>query len=462
MLLTLTSTTRPARDLGLLLRKHPDRVQSFELSVGSGRVFYPEAVDDRCTAALLLDVDPVGLVRGRPSSSEDGLVDAYVNDRPYAVSSFVSVAIARIFGAALGGRSEPPELAVRDMQLEAVMIPVAKAEDDLPARLFEPLGYVVKASDVDVPATARAGAYQRISVSAKITVRELLAHLYVLIPVMDAQKHYWVGDAEVDKLFRHGANWLPSHPERELITKRYLKRAPGLARAALARLAALDEGGGGAAATTRADVDESALERPLRLQDRRIETVAAVLREGAVKSVVDLGCGEGDLIAALARDLGIDRLVGVDVSVRELTRARERLSHVTMSSSRRDRIELFQSSLLYTDRRLQGFDAAAVLEVIEHIEPERLATLERIVFGVIRPRLVVLTTPNSEYNALFPTLAPGRLRHPDHRFEWTRAQFTDRVSGVAVRFGYAVSFAAVGEPDPTFGPPTQMAVFRCN
>jgi len=154
--------------------------------------------------------------------------------------------------------------------------------------------------------------------------------------------------------------------------------------------------------------------------------------------------------------------VGVDVSVRELTRARERLSHVTMSSSRRDRIELFQSSLLYTDRRLQGFDAAAVLEVIEHIGPERLATLERIVFGVTRPRLVVLTTPNSEYNALFPTLAPGRLRHPDHRFEWTRAQFTDWASGVAVRFGYAVSFAAVGEPDPTIGPPTQMAVFRCS
>ncbi len=305
MLLTLTSTTRPARDLGLLLRKHPDRVQSFELSVGSGRVFYPEAVDDRCTAALLLDVDPVGLVRGRPSSSEDGLVDAYVNDRPYAISSFVSVAIARIFGAALGGRAEPPELAARDMQLEAVMIPVAKTQDDLPARLFEPLGYVVKASDVDVPATARAGAYQRISVSAKITVRELLTHLYVLIPVMDAQKHYWVGDAEVDKLFRRGANWLPSHPERELIAKRYLKRAPGLARAALARLAALDEGGGGAAATTRADVDESALERPLRLQDRRIETVAAVLREGAVKSVV---------VSAAARAISSQRLPATSAS----------------------------------------------------------------------------------------------------------------------------------------------------
>jgi len=301
MLLTLTSSTRPARDLGLLLRKHPDRAQSFELPVGRGHVFYPEAADDRCTAALLLDVDPIGLVRGRPSSTEDGLVDAYVNDRPYAVSSFMSVAIARIFGAALGGRSDSPELAQRVMQLEAVIVPVANVEDELAARLFAPLGYAVEANPVDVPPRARVGAYHRISISAHTTVQQILAHLYVLIPVMDAQKHYWVADAEVDKLFRYGAAWLPSHPDRDLITMRYLKRAPRLARAAIARLNALDGSDGIAADGTAGEGSEAALERPLRLQDRRVETVAAFLRDSAAKSVVDIGCGDGDLLAALSR-----------------------------------------------------------------------------------------------------------------------------------------------------------------
>lgn len=224
MLLTLTNRTRPARDLGYLLRKHPDRSQEFELSFGVAHVFYPAASDDNCTAALFLDIDPVTLVRGKAASSEGGPVEAYVNDRPYAASSFLSVAIARIFGAALGGRSDRPELAEQKMDLEAVISCVRAGKEDLAERLFGPLGYAVSSRDVDVPDLARAGSHRRVTLSANTTLQQLLNHIYVLVPVLDGSKHYWVGDEEVEKLFRFGKDWLPAHPDREFITKRYLRR----------------------------------------------------------------------------------------------------------------------------------------------------------------------------------------------------------------------------------------------
>jgi 3' terminal RNA ribose 2'-O-methyltransferase Hen1 len=458
MLLTLTTTTAPARDLGFLLRKHPDRLQTFELSVGSAHVFYPEASDDRCTAALMLDVDPVSLVRGRPFAAESGLLESYVNDRPYAATSFMSVAIARIYGQTLGGRCDRPELVSRLMDIEAVVTPVRVGEGDLPERLFGPLGYTVGNGAVAVPEAARAGIYRRIALSSRTTLRELLAHLYVLIPVMDAEKHYWVGDAEVEKLLRHGAEWLAAHPERELITKRYLNRSPVHARAALARLKALDESEGLPAIAPRPS--EASLERPMRLQARRIEAVVEALREFGATSVADLGCGEGDLLAAVACDPKIVRILGADVSARELERAKAHLAREPMSSARREAIELVQSSLLYLDRRLFGFDAATLLEVVEHVDPERLPLLERIVFAHIRPRVVIVTTPNREFNALFPSLSAGGLRHGDHRFEWTRSEFSSWATAVALEHRYSVNFRPIGDIDPRYGAPTQMAIFR--
>jgi 3' terminal RNA ribose 2'-O-methyltransferase Hen1 len=465
MLLTLTTTTPPARDLGHLLRKHPDRLQSFALGFGSAQLFYPEASDERCTAALLLDVDPVGLVRGRPSSDADGLVDAYVNDRPYAASSFLSVAIARVLGTALGGRAERQELVGRELVLEARVTPLRAGGGDLVQRLFEPLGYEVRAEPVAVPDAAHAGRYVTLSLNGTTTVQRLLSHLYVLIPVLDREKHYWVGEAEVEKLFRHGAGWLVTHPERELIARRYLYRAPRLARGAIARLAALDDDAASDSldAPDAADSrEETVVEKPLRLQDRRIAAVVGVLHGAGARSVVDLGCGGGDLVLALARDAAFDRVTGVDVSARELERAKERLGRAVMPASRRERIALFQSSVLYRDARISGYDAAALLEVIEHVEPPRLPALARAVFGAARPRTVVLTTPNREYNVRFPALANGALRHGDHRFEWSRAEFRTWAEATASAYGYSVSYRDVGDPDEALGAPTQMAVFACN
>jgi 3' terminal RNA ribose 2'-O-methyltransferase Hen1 len=458
MLLTLTTTHFPATDLGYLLGKNPARAQTFPLSFGSAHVFYPEATPQRCTAALLLDVDPVGLVRGRRGPAGDGgLLAQYVNDRPYVASSLLSVALARVYGSALAGRSkERPELAQTPIPLEArlAVLPCRGGEGFL-GKLFEPLGYTISAGrhplDERFPEWGPSP-YYTVTLEATCRLHELLSHLYVLVPVLDDEKHYWVGEAEVDKLLRHAGSWLPAHPLREVITRRYLKYQGGLARSALARL--VEEEG-----ETVGEEESSGpgVEERVRLNDVRLAAVRDVLKESGARRVLDLGCGEGKLLRALAQDADFTELVGVDVSCRALEIARRRLERVPEEV--RARVRLLHGALTYRDERLAGYDGAAVVEVVEHLDPPRLGAFERVLFEFARPGVVVLTTPNAEYNVKFEGLAPGELRHRDHRFEWTRAQFRAWGVGVARRFGYGVEFRPVGPEDESVGPPTQMGVF---
>jgi 3' terminal RNA ribose 2'-O-methyltransferase Hen1 len=461
MLLTVTTTGTPgapATDLGFLLHKNPARVQSFELSFGRAHVFYPEASPERCTAALLLDVDPVGLVR-RPG---EAALAQYVSDRPYVASSFLSVAIGAVYGTALAGRSrERPELAERARPLEASLAVVpCRGGEALLQRLFEPLGYALEARrhplDERFPAWGE-GPYFTVGLRAAARLRDLLAHLYVLVPVLDDEKHYWVGEDEVEKLLRHGQGWLAAHPERDVITRRYLKRRRSLVEAALARLS--DDAPEPDAAKEARDDEEAAVERPLGLHEQRIGAVVAALRASGARRVLDLGCGEGRLLQALLPERSFGEIVGLDVSHRALERAAERLRLDRQPTARRERVTLLHGALTYRDRRLAGYDAAAVVEVVEHLDPPRLAAFERVLFEHARPGTVVLTTPNREYNPKFATLPAGQLRHRDHRFEWTRPELQRWAEGVASRFGYAVRFLPIGPEDPVVGAPSQMAVF---
>jgi len=479
MLLTISTTHEPATDLGYLLHKNPARAQSVDLSFGHAHVVYPEADAQRCTAALLLDVDPVGLVRGRQGPSGDGgLLAQYVNDRPYAASSFLSVAIAQAFGTAMAGRSkERPELAATSIPLTAHITAVpCRGGEELLRRLFEPLGYTVDvvghALDASVPEWGESH-YYTVTLGAEKRLAELLAHLYVLIPVLDGEKHYWVGDAEVEKLLRLGEGWLATHPERELIALRYLKHRHSLVRDAIARLVTEEEGtdesvSGSDSTSANADEEsleraasltEKPLERPASLNEQRLATVLGALRASGATSVVDLGCGEGRLLRMLLDDRSFMRIVGMDVSHRALEIAADRLRLDRLPPMQRQRIELLHGSLMYRDKRLSGFDAATVVEVIEHLDPPRLAAFERVLFEHARPGTAVLTTPNAEYNVRWPTLPAGEFRHRDHRFEWTRAEFQEWATRVAARFGYAVRFAPVGPVDPEVGSPTQMGMF---
>ena len=462
MLLTIRTIHRPATDLGFLLHKHPQHVHTREFPFGSATVFYTEATEDACTAAVLLDVDPVGMVRGR--GGKGGAEDQYVNDRPYVASSLLSVVLSRWFNSALAGRCErKPDLAAADLPLEARLAAVpCRGGETFLRGLFEPLGYEVEATrhelDERMPAL---GPSRLFTVTLRATRRlsDLLTHLYVLVPVLDEQKHYWVGADEVEKLLRHGEGWLDRHPSRDAIVSRYLVHQRGLVRDAIARLTAEEQPEEEVVAAQK-DEQEASIERTISLNERRLDAVFEVLKASGASRVLDLGCGEGKLLRRLMADHQFAEIVGMDVSGRVLDVAESRLKLDRLAPKQRERVRLLHGSLMYRDSRLNGFDAASVVEVVEHLDQPRLRAFERVLFESARPGTIALTTPNAEYNVKWPSLPAGQLRHQDHRFEWTRAEFQRWANEVASRFGYAVTYRPVGDEDSAVGPPTQMALFR--
>ena len=450
--LTLTSTTRPATDLGYLLHKHPDRAQSVSVTAGEAHVFYPEATEERCTVGLLVEVDPVALARNKKGH----LLGQYVNDRPYAASSMLAVALGKAFRTALAGRCDArPELVDQELDLE-IQVPALPADGDpaLVRGLFEPLGWAVTATAVELDETVPdwgTSRYVDLRLAGQHRLKDALSHLYVLIPVLDGGKHYWVSDEEIDKLVRAGGDWLAAHPMRDTILRRALAHQRRLVDDATARLLETDD----EPVTEEAEEEEKA--RPL-VALRREAVLHALKRSGA-HSVVDVGCGEGSLLRALLDDPAYTEILGVDVSPHALATAELRLRLSTTSDRRRERIRLVQSSLTYRDDRLAGFDAMVLMEVVEHLDPPRLPALEDAVFAHARPGAVVLTTPNAEHNIRYDGLAGGGYRHHDHRFEWTRAELRAWGDDVAARHGYEVRYDPVGADDPEVGPPTQLAVF---
>lgn len=483
MLLTISTTHHPATDLGYLLHKNPGRAHDFELSFGRAVLFYPEATPQRTTAALALDIDPVALVRGRGPGST-GIFEQYVSDRPYAASSFLSVAIAKTLRNALGGASkERPELAATEIPLTATVLPLpVRGSEGLIERLFAPLGHRLTVEPIPLDEQWPQwgpSPYVKLTLAATCRLSELLSHLYVLIPVLDRAKHYYVDRGELEKLLEKGAGWLAHHPERELIATRYLKHKRALAAEVLALLAeeqdVLTEEAeaapevdaanparetAGTIAEKPKDAAEAALEQPIRLHELRLDRVAAALKAARARRVVDLGCGSGKLMARLMRDKSFTEIVGIDVSPTILAQAARRLRLDRIAEREKDRIRLLQGALTYRDRRIEGLDAAALVEVIEHLDPDRLPALERALFEHARPNTVVVTTPNVEYNVKFEGLPSGTMRHADHRFEWTRAEFAAWASGVASRYDYQVSITGIGEEDASLGAPSQMAVFE--
>ncbi|NDU74070.1 3' terminal RNA ribose 2'-O-methyltransferase Hen1 [Actinomadura sp. DSM 109109] len=474
MLLTITTTMSQATDLGFLLHKHPGRVQRFEQSYGTAHVFYPDADGQRCTAALLLEVDPVQLVRTRGRGTPDFSLGQYVNDRPYAASSLLASAMANVFRTAMRGRCDlRPDLAESPIPLEIVLPALpCRGGPGQAERFFGPLGWDVSAVpvplDPDFPEWGDSR-YVTLTLTGTLRLADALNQLYVLLPVLDDSKHYWMAPDEVDKLIRAGEGWLAAHPDRGAITRRYLANRGGLVRSALGRLADAEdapdeeldpvevEEEGPAPEEGREDAAPE--EESVSLAELRLRSVVRALHDEDARRVIDLGCGSGKLLARLAGDEFFSEVAGSDVSYRALGHASRRLR---LDRPRRDgdRVrDVFQGALTYTDERFRGYEAAVLMEVIEHVDPPRLGAVERVVFGHASPRVVVVTTPNAEHNVRYEGLAPGAMRHPDHRFEWTRPQFRAWADRVAAEHGYRVRHVPVGDDDPEVGAPTQMGVF---
>ena len=445
-----------ARDLGFLLGKHPDRLFERDLSVGKALVFYTAATASRTSAVLYLEVDPIALVRGRHRNAR-GLISNYVNQRPYVANSLLSVAIGRAYNQAMAGKSKDRQpLADQLLPLEARVTPVSvTGRIGLAHVLFAPLGYETTVTPL---ADSPSGVFE-VRIAGMVRLRDLLRHLYVLIPVLDNQKHYWVGEDEVNKLLAKGAGWLAEHPAKKLIASRALRYERGLTDSVLARLA---ETGLGQVAEVEQNIQEAqeALERPVRLHDLRLETVVSTLRAHNASTILDLGCGDGKLIRRLVDQSWARRIVGVDASVAMVKRSKKRLGRWRSGSASSERVSVMLGSLTYADRRWAGFEAATLVEVIEHLDPPRLPALERSLFGRARPGIVVVTTPNREYNAKLEGLKPDALRHPDHRFEWTRPEFRDWAQAVAANWGYSVELQGIGPEREHVGSPSQMAVFQ--
>ncbi|TGE28583.1 3' terminal RNA ribose 2'-O-methyltransferase Hen1 [Hymenobacter metallicola] len=478
MLLTISTTHQPATDLGYLLHKNPARLQTIAIAYGQAHIFYPEATPERCTAALLLDVDPISLVRNHRGPAGEGFaLEQYVNDRPYAASSFLSTALSKAFNTALNGTcKDRPELPEVLLPLEATVAVVPAANAEQLRRLFAPLGYEIDTEahplDPTVPAWGESRYFTLRLRHTALRLRDLLSHLYVLIPVLDNDKHYWVHEAEAEKLLHRGAAWLPQHPDREFITRRYLRNLAEFVNPTLERLLEGDEPEAGPlvlAEATDADAadgptftrDTPAPDRPTpSLHDQRLDRVAEEIRRLGAKRVLDLGCGEGKLLRRLLQLPQVEHVLGLDVSVRELQRAQQRLHVAEMPPRQRERLTLTQGSLLYHDPRLAGYDAAAVVEVIEHLDESRLAAFEQVVFARAQPGAVLVTTPNADYNQRYETLSAGEFRHHDHRFEWTRAQFQAWAEGVAGRHAYRVRLEPLGAELEDYGAPSQLAVFE--
>ncbi|SFB97882.1 3' terminal RNA ribose 2'-O-methyltransferase Hen1 [Flexibacter flexilis DSM 6793] len=458
MILNISTTHKPATDLGYLLHKHPDKFQSVELSVGKAHIFYPEVGEDKTTISLLLDIDPIEMVRGAKSFGGEGFaLGHYVNDRPYVASSFMSVALAKAFSSALNGRcKDKPELVDTKLPFEVMIasLPAPKGGESLIRRFFEPLGYQVELTrhqlDSKFPEWGDSK-YFTLKLINYLTTKELLSHLYVLIPTLDNDKHYFVSQNEIEKLLEKGGNWLKEHPEREQITRRYLINLGSLSRQALTRL---NEGEAGE------QMPSEQSERRESLHDKRLNIVLEKLLESEASSVLDLGCGEGKLIKRLLKHKQFTEIAGMDVAYSELLKAKENLHLAEMSPKQKERIRLFQGSLTYYDKRLEGFEAAAVVEVIEHMDLNRLKSFERVLFEFAKPKTVILTTPNKEYNVTWEKMGLDDMRHTDHRFEWTRQEFADWAKNIANNYNYEVEILPVGEEEENVGAPTQMAIFK--
>lgn len=452
MLFTLTYEGTCATDLGYLLHKNPSRVQEFSLPFGKVHLFYPDVSEERCTCALLLEIDPIQLSRGKGKRQQQLPLEPYVNDRPYVASSYFTVALSKVLSSALNGKcKERPELVERPLSLTVQLSMVkSKGGEQILKKLWEPLGYDIELERLPLDSLFPEwgeSPYFRLTLRHQIRLYELLSHLYVLLPVLDNEKHYFVSEQEIEKLRKYGEGWLADHPAKELIIGRYLKYKRKLADEVLEELASSEW-------RDRENLEEN-LEKPLRLHDLRQQIVVQKLKDLGVRSVLDLGCGSGKLLQKLHTEPSFSRIVGADVSLRALEIAQKKLE-----KWKDNRIEIFQGSLLYQDERFRGLEATVLVEVIEHMELDRLKILEQQLFQYIRSPFVILTTPNREYNQLFEGLPSGKFRHTDHRFEWTRKEFQDWGNRVANEYGYQVTYEPLGEEHPEFGAPSQMAVFR--
>lgn len=449
MHLSISTTHKPATDLGFLLYKHPKKLHTRGTSFSTNHCFFSEATDDLCTANLWVNVRE--LQEFELYRRFNNFENPFINDRPYVAGSLMSTAMSEMFRTAMSGSCrERPELARSPIPL-TIEVATVRCEDgiDFIKGIFEPLGYQVDLEsyllDEAFPNWG-SSPYFKLRLQTNKELYLVLRQLFILLPVLDNQKHYWVDEAEQEKIIKMGEGWLQAHPMFSKIVSRYLKNLQSLA-VEVKKHFALDEN-----LTTKARNKEEQLEQKIHLNTLRMDYVAELLKDHQVRTVGDLGCGEGKLIERLLQNSDITEIRAFEVSIDELEKAQQRIAELKQL----ERVKFFNSSVLYLDHRTKDLDAVVLVEVIEHLEEVRLPVLAANVFKYMEPSMVVITTPNFEFNQRFETKG---FRHPDHRFEWTREEFKSWCEVQAQKYGYTFKIDFIGEVDSALGGPTQVGVF---
>ncbi|TDL78499.1 3' terminal RNA ribose 2'-O-methyltransferase Hen1 [Peribacillus frigoritolerans] len=443
MQLTIKATGDNVKAISYLLSKNPNNLYERNHKGHLVRLFYSKFEETELEVTIFVTPDPIDLVKNNSNSYD---ITHYINDREFAVSSLFCSFIRSALGTALNGqpKEEYSEWVNYRFSFQFEFGPVVSSLSDKQLKdLFEPIGYEVAISRPDIEYSFEMkdkSSARSICLKGMKTLQNGLRQLFVLIPVIDNYKHYYIDDKEIEKLERYGEGWLEDHPKRDYIYRQSLR---------FKEIFSIVEN------KKTEEKKEEKIEK-VRLNDLRYEKIIDFVNQMKPRSIVDFGSGEGKLSVRLGFADGVKEIMAVEPSQSATLKAIERFDKVK-NKEKFVVPETIWGSLFYYDERLKGKDVMILCEVIEHIDEFRLPKVLDTILHDYQPNALIITTPNREYNEIYDM--EDHFRHNDHRFEWTRAEFRHWCEERNHRKIYDLQFEGIGEEHDRHGFPTQMCVF---
>ncbi|WP_407270561.1 3' terminal RNA ribose 2'-O-methyltransferase Hen1 [Radiobacillus sp. PE A8.2] len=441
MQLTIHATGENVQVLSFLLAKNPTNLYERESKGHLVRMFYSKFMPSEVEATIFVTPDSIELVKNNNNAYD---ITHYINDREFAVSSIFTSLIRSALATALNGNTKEEYQAwvKHCFPFTFGFGPVSTdLSDEQITNLFEPLGYEIdiEKRELDYDFSLKTTNHVRyINIHGTTTLQTGLRQLFVLIPVLDNYKHYYIDEKEIDKLQRYGEGWLDQHPSKDMIIRRALRFKELYSQ--------LED-----------KVEQQETTPKVRLNELRYQKIAETVQQLTDrKSIVDFGSGEGKLAYKLGFVSGVEEILAVEPSETATTRAIARFEHGESEVGFVSPTPVW-GSLYYFDQRLVNKDVIILCEVIEHIDEYRLPKIIQTILQKYQPRALIITTPNSEYNNVYEL--DQAYRHSDHRFEWTRNQFQACCTAATEQHPYRLHFDGIGEEHPSFGQPTQMCTF---
>ncbi|WP_141431100.1 3' terminal RNA ribose 2'-O-methyltransferase Hen1 [Bacillus sp. 03113] len=446
MQLSVKAVGDGAKILSYLIAKNPYNLYDRDEKSNRVRLVYTVFDEKEVEVVIFVTPDPVELVRNSANAFD---ITQYINDREFAVSSLFCTNIRKALGTALNGKpkEEYQKWVNHPFELHMNFGPVAShLSDENIVELLHPLGYIVEIERGETNYSfelKQRSSSRFIHLKGQQTIQQALRHLFILIPVIDNYKHYFIDEHEIEKLVRYGEGWLDSHPLREYIIKQSLRfselinQFPSLAK--------------------KDDEEEHSSAPKVRLNELRYQAVVEKIKSLSQRaSIVDFGSGEGKLSVRLSNIPDVKEVLAVEPSETAQLRAIQRFEKASYNQTHVSPTPIL-GSLFYYDERLLNKDVMILCEVIEHIDEYRLPNIMKTIFREYQPKTLIVTTPNREYNEVYAM--DEIVRHSDHRFEWTRQEFKSKCETWIKNVLYSMEFEGIGLEHEEYGHPTQMCTF---